>query len=73
MAEEAKPYYLTEYDRQFLALGLHGVAMRQGPTVFDIVERIAKKIDALGFVKDFAQDWIAYSDKKEDEKCQSRD
>jgi len=57
-------YSLTEEDRRFLALALHGVAVRQK----DMHERIvalAKKIDAGEFLEEMARSWIEFVTGKE--------
>lgn len=52
---------LTEEDKKLLALALQGLCMRQGPRVFDMVARLAEKLEILGYLEEYLRDWIGYA------------
>lgn len=56
-----KNYELTEHDRQFIVLALQGLAMRQGPEVFEAVVNLVRKIDGEQFLGEYLKDWIKHS------------
>lgn len=58
---------LTDTERQFLALAIQGLCMRQGPDLFPLAMQLAEKLGILEELKGSLQDWLAYSRVGEDE------
>lgn len=52
---------LTETERQFLALAIQGLCMRQGPFLFPLAAQLAEKLGILEEFRYSFQDWTTYS------------
>ena len=64
--EEAamNPFGLTEPEKQFLALAIQGLTLRQGPAVFTFAISLTEKLCLQEHLKENLQSWIDYSQKK---------
>lgn len=53
---------LDEREKQFLALAIQGLALRQGPVVFTFAISLARKLDLEEYLKEHLSSWIKYSE-----------
>lgn len=56
---------LTEAEKQFLALAIQGLALRQGPQVFPFALSSAKKLGIEEYLTEYLQSWIDYGERKQ--------
>lgn len=55
---------LTEQESKFIALAIQGLALRQGPTVFEFALSCAKKLGIEEYLMEYLQSWIDYGQRK---------
>lgn len=59
---------LTEQEKRFLALAIQGLVLRQGPrvpSVFEFAISASKKLGLEGYLEEYLQSWISYSERGE--------
>lgn len=57
---------LTDVERQFMALALQGIAVRQGPVVFPFCMALAEKLQLTEYLEGYLQSWTAFAADKPD-------
>jgi len=51
---------LTEKEKKFLALAIQGLALRQGPRVFEFALSCTRKLGIEEYLTEYLQSWIEY-------------